>query len=149
MSGRDEIIQALAQLDAAAFEDVVSSAFQQRYGGADPTPSAQPDPGLTPAEYAEWLARRHMASDLAIERVVYLPAGAPDDEIRLLEVNRLLNAGDLDPLEPLDFSPDAGPPLRVFVADITRDQWERVQQAPDSLLPPGWDLKGHRVITRG
>ncbi len=84
-----------------------------------------------------------------LERVIYLPTGAPDKEIRLLEVNRLLNPPDPDIIEPLDFTPDADPPFKIFVADITMDQWEQVQRAPETILPSGWKLEGNQVFTRG
>ena len=75
-----------------------------------------------------------METDAAIERVVYLPTGAPNNEIRLLEVNRFLRPPDNDVIEPLDFTPDiAEVPFRVFVADVTRDQWERIQRDPKLL----------------
>lgn len=148
MPNRDELITALAQLDPAAFEDVVNSPFRQREDARGMTIEAVPDPGATPQEYAHWIAKRHLSSDSALEKVVYLPAGSPPDEVRLLEVNRFLNPPFPDAVEPLDFSPDTDPPLRVFVADITSDQWERSRQSPASLLPEGWDINGYEMIGR-
>ena len=75
-----------------------------------------------------------MSSDLAIERVVYLPTSTQDDEIRLLEVNRLLHPPDPEAVEPLDFSPD-DLPFKVFVADVTSDQWERIKREPELSFP--------------
>ncbi len=73
MSSREDLIATLASLDSASFEDVISSAYQQRLGTAGGAPVTRPDPQATARQFAEWLARRHMSSDLAIERVVYLP----------------------------------------------------------------------------
>jgi hypothetical protein len=148
MSSREDLIATLASLDPASFEDVISSAYRRRLGTAGAVPSPRPDPQATARQFAEWLAKRHMSSDLALERIIYLPAGAPDDEIRLLEVNRLLHPPDPDIIEPLDFSPD-DLPFKVFVADITSDQWEQVQREPDAVLPPGWKLDGNLIFTRG
>jgi hypothetical protein len=148
MTNRDDLIQTLARLDPATFENVIASAYRQRHGLAGGAPQNRPDSQATPRQFAEWLARRHMSSDMAIERVIYLPAGAEDDEIRLLEVNRLLNPPDPDVIEPLDFSPD-DLPFRVFVADVTADQWERIKEAPDAVLPPGWRLDGNLIFARG
>lgn len=148
MSSREDLIATLASLDSASFEDVISSAYQRRLGRAGAAPRTGPDPQATAREFAEWLARRHMSSDLAIERVIYLPAGALDDEIRLLEVNRLLHPPDLDVIEPLDFSPD-DLRFKVFVADITSDQWEWIKRDPDAVLPPGWKLDDNLIFTRG
>jgi hypothetical protein len=148
MPSREDLIATLASLDSASFEDVISSAYQQRLGTAGTTPATRPDPQATARQLAEWLARRHMASDMAIERVIYLPTGAQDDEIRLLEVNRLLNPPEFDVIEPLDFSPD-DLSFKVFVADVTSDQWERIKREPDAVLPPGWKLDGNIILTRG
>jgi hypothetical protein len=90
-----------------------------------------------------------MSTDAAIERVIFLPEGAPQNEIRLLEVNRFLNSPDAQAIEPLDFSPDADLSYRVFVADITSDQWDRAQSAPDAVLPPGWRLDDNQIFVRG
>lgn len=149
MPNRDEIIQTLAQLDPATLEDVVTSAYRQRQETEGAASQAPPDLQATPQQFAHWLAKRHLSGDGAIERVVYLPTGSPGDEIRLLEVNRFLNPPDPDVVEPLDFTPDTDPPFKVFVADVTRDQWERIKQAPESILPAGWKLEGNQIITRG
>jgi hypothetical protein len=148
MSSREDLIATLASLDSASFEDVISSAYQQRLGPAGAAPPTRPDSQAMARQFAEWLARRHMSSDLAIERVIYLPTGAQDDEIRLLEVNRLLHPPDPDVIESLDFSPD-DLPFKVFVADVTSDQWERIKREPDAVLPPGWRLDGNVTFTRG
>jgi hypothetical protein len=50
-----------------------------------------------------------------------------------------LNPPEDDALEPLDFTPEiAGLPFRVYVADVTTDQWERIQREPGTILPAGW-----------
>jgi hypothetical protein len=149
MPDRDNLIQALAQLDLATFEDVITSAYRQRYDSAGDTPQPLLAPQATPQQFAHWIAKRHLTSDAALERIVYLPTGSPDNEIRLLEVNRFLNASDSDVLEPLDFTPDTDPPFKVFGVDVTTDQWERIKQTPNSFLPPGWKLDGYQIITRG
>jgi hypothetical protein len=147
MPNRDELIQTLAQLDPATLEDVITSAYRQRHKDEGAASQFPPDSQATPQQFAHWLAKRHLSSDGAIERVIYLPAGSLSNEIRLLEVNRFLNPPDPDVVEPLDFTPD-DLPFKVFVADVTTDQWERIKQSPE-LLPTGWDLKDNQIITRG
>jgi hypothetical protein len=149
MPSREELIHALAQLDPATFEEVVTSAYQERLGPQSQALEAWPDPQATREQFAQWLARRHLSSDVGLERVVYLPEGAPDDEIRLLEVNRLLHPPDPNIVEPLDFTPDTEPRFKVFVADITQDQWERIKLSPETILPAGWKLEENQIITRG
>jgi hypothetical protein len=148
MPDHDELIQALAQLDPAALEEVVNTAYRQR-GNTEAAAQGSPNNQPTPEQFAQWLAQRHLSTDAAIERVVYLPAGAPENEIRLLEINRFLNPSDTESIEPLDFTPEMELPYRVFVADITSDQWDRVQREPDDLLPSGWRLDDKQLIVRG
>jgi hypothetical protein len=63
--------------------EVITSAYRQRHDSEGAASRASPDPRATPEQFAHWLAKRHLSSDAAIERVVYLPAGSPPDEIRL------------------------------------------------------------------
>ena len=147
MPNPEELIQALAELDPATLENVINTAYNRR---RDPVRPARPDPEEGPGPFARWLAQRHMETDAAIERVVYLPTGAPNNEIRLLEVNRFLRPPDNDVIEPLDFTPDiAEVPFRVFVADVTGDQWERIQRDPKLLAHLGWQTEGNQIYTRG
>jgi hypothetical protein len=147
MTNHEELVEALTRLDVATLEQVVTTAYRRRADLEQPT-SDPPAPGATPEEYAGWLARRHLATDGAIEQVVYLPTGAPKDEIRLLEVNRFLDPTDRDAIEPLDFTPETGLPYRVFVADVTTDQWGRLKQGRGPALPAGWDLADNEVFGR-
>ena len=150
MPTRDDIIQALTQLDAATFEDVLDTALRQRTAASDAIAVARPDHEAGAESYAQWLAKRHLATDAAIQRVVYLPKDAPQDEIRLLEVNRFLSPSENNTIEPVDFTPDSdGPPYKVFIADVTSDEWERIQRDPSANLPHGWQLEGYRVFARG
>ena len=142
-------IATLAGLDPAIFEEVVTTAYRRRRTPEEASPEPAPVTGASPEQFARWMAGRHLSSDPAIEKIVYLPSGAPADEIRLLEVNRFLNAPEPDLVEPLDFTPDIDPPFKVYVADITGDQWERIRQGPDALLPAGWDLTGNLIFGRG
>jgi hypothetical protein len=149
MPNREDLITALAQLDPTTFEDVITAAYRQRQDFEGVTAEPTLGPQTTPLEFAQWIAKRHLISDAAIERVVYLPTGSPGDEIRLLEVNRFLNAPEPDLIEPLDFTPDTDPPFKVFVADVTSDQWDRIKQSPETMLPTGWKLEDNQIITRG
>lgn len=149
MSSRDEIVQALVQLEPGAFEDVITAAYRRRLGTEAVGPGVSLGRDATPEQFAHWIGRRHLESDWALERVIYMPTGAPRDEVRLLEVNRLLNPSDPDVVEPLDFTPSTELPYRLFVADVTTDQWERIRQSPESALPAGWKLEAHQTITRG
>lgn len=100
------------------------------------------------AAFAEWLARQHLRFDSRLTRVIYLPTGAPDDEVRLLEVNTGLFPQPGSPIEPIEATPAVHDlPFRVWVADVTPDEWEQIQTQP-ALLPEGWSLEANRIIRR-
>lgn len=92
---------------------------------------------------ARWYAKQHIKTDPGIRAIYYLPANAPEREIRFIEVNDLIGERSDDTLEPIDFGVDSGTDTehRLFVLDVTPDQWDRIQES--SLpLPQGWSLKG-------
>jgi hypothetical protein len=94
-------------------------------------------------DVAAWVAKRHLIADSSVREVLYLPQGAPPEEIRLLELNDRL-AGDESKVEAIDFGLDVeGARYRLLVADITRDQFEQIEQ-DTSKLPQGWSLQGRK-----
>ena len=77
-----------------------------------------------------------------------MPSGAPEHEIRFIEVNALLTTPQVGRVESVDFSPTIdGLNFRVLVADVTPDEWQRIQDKK-LLLPEGWDLKDCRKLGR-
>jgi len=101
-----------------------------------------------PAAFAEWLARQHLRFDSRLTQVVYLPAGAGDDEVRLLEINTGLFPEPGNPITVVETTPAVTDvPFRVWVADVTPDEWQQIQSDP-SLLPAGWGLEGNRITRR-
>lgn len=90
---------------------------------------------------ASWYAKQHLKTDPGIRSVNYLPTDAPEREIRLIEVNELIAAMNDDSLEPLDFGVDTGMESehKLFVLDVTPDQWDRIEQG-SLTLPPDWSL---------
>ncbi|MDB5307597.1 MAG: hypothetical protein JWO38_1799 [Gemmataceae bacterium] len=77
--------------------------------------NVEPEPprGSNRDRIAEWVAKRHMSVDGSIRQVLYLPDGAPDEEIRLLEVNDRITRS-AEEVEPIDFGIEiAGMPLSV------------------------------------
>jgi hypothetical protein len=100
------------------------------------------------AAFAIWLARQHLRFDSRLTQVVYLPTGAPEDEVRLLEVNTGLYPEPGSPIVPVETTPAVTDlPFRVWVADVTPDEWNQIQANP-GLLPPGWSLEGRQTIRR-
>ncbi|MGO8690166.1 MAG: hypothetical protein ACLQLG_11065 [Thermoguttaceae bacterium] len=101
-------------------------------------------------EAAKWYAERHLYTDPGTRVVYYLPTGAPEREIRLLEVNELIVQRESDPLEPLDFGIDVGgaEPHSLLVVDVTPAQWDRIRSG-QLALPAGWSLEGAVPFTQG
>lgn len=92
-------------------------------------------------EMARWYADRHLSTDPGIQAVYYLPTGAPEREIRFLEVNALIAVRENDPLEPIDFGVDieSAEPHTLLVLDVTPGQWEKIRNGKIPL-PDGWSL---------
>ncbi len=92
---------------------------------------------------ARWYAEQHLKADPGILSVHYLPRGAAERDIRLVEVNTLLGNRTDDALEPIDFGVDLGMDSehRLLVVDVTPEQWERVTSG-EFRLPDGWSLDG-------
>ena len=100
------------------------------------------------AAFAEWLARQHLRFDSRLTQIIYLPAGAPDDEVRLLEVNTGLYPEPGSPIISVETTPAVTDfPFRVRVADVTPDEWQQIQ-TDAKLLPAGWGLEGNRITRR-
>jgi hypothetical protein len=100
------------------------------------------------AAFAEWLARQHLRFDSRLTQAIYLPTGAPDDEVRLLEVNTGLFPGPGNPIVSVEATPAVTDlPFRVWVADVTPEEWQQIQTNP-GFLPAGWNLEGNRIIRR-
>jgi hypothetical protein len=99
--------------------------------------------------FAQWLGRQHLQFDKRLTQVVYLPAGAPENQVRLVEVNTGLYPDPGTPLTPTESTPAvADLPFHVWVLDVTPDEWNQIQTRPD-MLPPGWSLEGKVTIKRG
>jgi hypothetical protein len=96
---------------------------------------------------ARWYAQRHLQTDPGVHTVYYLPGNAPENEIRLLEVNTLMAERNYDTLEPFDFGVDVGSEAehKLWVLDVTPSQLERIRHEPQ-LLPPGWSLEHATVL---
>ncbi len=101
------------------------------------------------AAFAAWLARQHLKFDSRLTEVIYLPSGAPEDEVRLLEVNTGLYPVPGSPIAPVETTPAVNDlPFRVSVADITPEEWAQIKAKPH-LLPNGWALDNNQITRRG
>jgi hypothetical protein len=94
-------------------------------------------------------ASRHLKTDPGIREIHYLPTGAPERDIRLIEVNELIADRDNYPFEPIDFGVDVGGSEghTLWVLDVTPTQWEKIRQS-ELRLPEGWNLDGAKPFVR-
>jgi hypothetical protein len=108
-----------------------------------------PGPGMSKDSFVPWVVGHHFAIDMGIAKILYLPAGAPEKEVRLLEVNELAAIPENAPVEAFDFMPDIeGVDYALFVADVTPKQFAAIMQG-QLPLPQGWRLDGYREFEPG
>ncbi len=146
----NDLVPTLAKLPRHEYADLIRQVDEQRRQAA--VNAAQQNPprrGMSKEDFVAWIARQHFAIDKGITRILYLPAGAPPEEVRLLEVNVLASLPENGPVDAVDFMPDIdGVPFTLFVADVTPRQFEAImnRQLP---LPSGWQLDGAQEIPVG
>jgi hypothetical protein len=101
-----------------------------------------PETAFNRDEMALWYARRHLKTDPGIQVVFYLPTGAPEREIRFIEINDLIADRNGNPLEPIDFGVDIGGADRhtLMILDVTPAQWNLINQNR-LQLPDGWSME--------
>lgn len=89
--------------------------------------------------WARWYAKQHLKTDPGITSVYYLPNGADEREIRLVEINTLMGERLDGSLEAIDFGIDRGESTehRLVVLDVSANQWKKILQG-DIPLPQGW-----------
>src|SRR5205085_7599107 len=94
---------------------------------------------------ARWYAKQHRKIDPGVQAIYYLPAGAAEREIRLLEVNDLI--AERNVLEPFELGVEMGQDSehRVSVLDVTPRQWDRIKRST-LALPDGWTLEDAKEL---
>ncbi len=103
----------------------------------------------TKAQLARELAKHHLRIEDGIDRVFIMRSGLdsedPRETIKLLEVNiHTVPTGSVDPTL---FSPTMEVPCGTEIAEVTPEEFQRVQ-ARELPLPPGWSLDDAELITR-
>lgn len=96
----------------------------------------------------ENLVKHHFAVEPALHAVYRIVSDReqdPDEPIKLLEVNAATPPSGS--VEIFTFSPSAGVPYGVQIAEITPEELERFRINPDGL-PKGWDLSRASVFSR-
>jgi hypothetical protein len=90
------------------------------------------------------IVQEHFDLEEDLEQIIWLKKGAAS-EIRLLEVNR--NTAATSMVEVFGFAPSADVPYPLRIAEITPEEWERVQNGAIAL-PENWSLEDAEIFTR-
>jgi hypothetical protein len=90
------------------------------------------------------LVHEHFELEEDLEQIIWLKEGLAG-EIRLLEVNR--NTAATGMVEVFGFAPSADVPYPLRIAEITPDEWHRVQRG-EIPLPESWSLDDAEAFTR-
>jgi len=90
------------------------------------------------------LIQEHFELEEDLEQIIWLKKG-PASEIRLLEINR--NTAATGMVEVFGFAPSVDIPYPLRIAEITPEEWERVQNGEISL-PESWSLDDVEIFTR-
>lgn len=147
MANINDLIPTLANLPRHEYAELIRQVDEQRRQAAEQEEQKhRPRSGMSKEEFVTWIARQHRAIDKGITRILFLPNGAPPEEVRLLEVNTLASLPENGSVEAVDFMPDIEDVhYTLFVADVTPRQLEAIMngQLP---LPQGWQLDGYQEI---
>lgn len=92
-------------------------------------------------EAAQNLIRWHFQVEphlIEVHRIIADNEDAPDEPIKLLEVN--VATPPSGSVEAFSFAPSAETPFRTVIAEITPEEFERLKRN-EIKLPPGWSLE--------
>jgi hypothetical protein len=147
MPDLDQMYKELLELPRRQYFDLMRRVDFERRRAVERAEAEIPiRPGMSRDDFAHWIARRHFNVDRGIVRIFYLPTNAPEQEVRLLEVNDLAAIPEDAPIVAVDFMPDiAGVQFSLFVADVTPGQYRAIEEGTRSL-PTGWSLEGAQEI---
>jgi hypothetical protein len=90
------------------------------------------------------LVQSHFEIENNIDEIVWFQDEV-DKEIRLIEINR--DTFPTGSVEVFSFAPTQDVPFPLRIADITPQEWKRVQSG-NIPLPPGWTLRQIQIFRR-
>jgi len=96
-------------------------------------------------EFVRQLVRSHFDLEDGIERIVWFQNGNDEPDIRLIEVNR--NSIVTGSFDAFYFAPSSYFPLPIQIADVTPEEWKRIQRR-EWVLPSDWALDKIKVFER-
>ena len=99
------------------------------------------------ADVARKLAADHFRIEEGLERIFIIGTGLedPNEPIKLLEVNA--NTFPTGSIEPFSFSSTKDVPFTTQIAEISPDEFQRLQDGRLDL-PVGWTLVGAEDVPR-
>jgi hypothetical protein len=102
----------------------------------------------TKDEVVTSLAAQHFRVEPDLSRVVRIVSpdeNAPDEPIKLLEVNAATVA--TGSVEAFGFAPTPAVPFATLIAEVTPEEYARIERE-ELLLPEGWSLVNAQQIPR-
>ncbi len=96
-------------------------------------------------ELVRQLVRDHFDLEDGIERIVWFQNGDKEPDVRLIEVNR--NSIVTGSFDAFYFASSADFPLPIQIADVTPEEWEKIQRR-ELQLPTDWTLDKIKVFER-
>ncbi|MFQ5632640.1 MAG: hypothetical protein ACE5I1_28055 [bacterium] len=90
------------------------------------------------------LVQKHFELESDLEQIIWLRKVSAN-EIRLLEVN--CNTAATGMVEAFGFAPSVDVPFPLRIAEITPEEWQRVQNGKIPL-PESWSLDNAEIFNR-
>jgi hypothetical protein len=144
MPTTNEIADYLTQISADEYSDLLAEVDERRREREAQTNPEPTDPSRDAV--AQWLAKKHLATDPGTAEVYYLQA-APDNEIWFVEVYRS-EAPGAEPLWSIEFPVDFREfTFRLFVVDVSAGQLEEIRRG-QLRLPQNLPFTPHQRFGR-
>jgi len=132
MSDTQQLAMQASQLDPEEYQVFLDQLAEKRKNQFQSQLSENPE-DISRDTVAKWIAYQHLATDPGITDVWYLPDKSPAQEIRLIEVNRLLRGVEDEEMIPIDFGLDIeGINFKLMVLDVKPGQLEDLH---NKILP--------------
>ena len=136
MSDAQQLAMQASQLDPGEYQVFLDQLAEKRKNQFRSQLAENPE-DKSRDSVAKWIAFQHLATDPGITDVWYLPHNAPEEEIRLIEVNHLLRGVEDEETTPIDFGLDIeGINFKLLVLDVKPGQFENLKRrtlpAPDN-----------------
>jgi hypothetical protein len=150
MSELEQLTEKLRALPRGQYVELIRQVDAERRKTAERMENSHPPGrGASRDSFVQWIVSHHFAIDKGVVKILHLPSGAPEKEVRLLEVNELAKIPENGTVQAFDFMPDIeGVDFALLVADVTPKQFAAIMEGK-ALLPKGWRLDGYQAFEPG